>query len=249
VWVDRLLYRLSDRILVPSQASKRMVVEKEGIRARRISVVYNGVDPEVFAPLHDRAEIRAELGIGAGEVVAGTVGRLSPEKGGVDLLIRAMASLRAEYPQVRLVVVGDGPLRPQLESMAGEVGLPVIFTGTRTDVPRLLGAIDLFVLPSLLEAMPIALLEAMAMRLPVVATRVGGVPEIVRDGIDGLLVAPGSAAALHAAIGQLVGSPALRCRLGEAAQARVLSRFTIEGMVKRVEGIYDRLLAKKGVLQ
>jgi glycosyltransferase involved in cell wall biosynthesis len=248
VWVDRLLYRLSDLILVPSEASKRTVIEREGIPAGRIKVAYNGVDPAVFKPTHDREETRRELSVSSGDLLVGTVGRLSPEKGGVDHLIRAVAEAREAHPSLKLLVVGDGPLRPMLEEVAREAALPVIFTGTRQDVPRLLGALDLFVLPSLLEAMPIALLEAMATRLPTVATRVGGVPEIVRDGEDGLLVPPGDRTALAAAIDRLAGDPALRCRLAEAGQRRVLERFTIGGMVRRVENIYERLLARKGIV-
>jgi glycosyltransferase involved in cell wall biosynthesis len=248
VWVDRLLYRWSDLILVPSEASKRTVIRREGIPAGRIKVAYNGVDPAVFKPMHDREETRRELGVSPSSLLVGTVGRLSPEKGGVDHLIRAVADARKEHPSLRLLVVGDGPLRPLLEEVANDAVLPVIFTGTRQDVPRLLGALDLFVLPSLLEAMPIALLEAMATRLPSVATRVGGVPEIVRDGEDGLLVPPGDGAALRAAIVGLASDSTLRCRLAEAGQRRVLERFTIGSMVKRVENIYEKLLARKGIV-
>ncbi len=246
VWVDRLLYRLSDRILVPSEASKRIVMEMERIPAHRLSVLYNGVDISHFNPgSASGCEVRRELGIRCEELVIGTVGRLSPEKGGVDVLIRAVERLHRDHPRARLVVVGDGPLKPDLEKVGDDLGSNVIFTGTRTDVSRLLSAMDIFVLPSLKEAMPIALLEAMAMRLPVVATRVGGVPEIVEDGENGLLVPPGDEPALHAALQHLADDPALMSTVAHAGQAHVQANFTLDSMVARVEQLYDTLAKSK----
>jgi glycosyltransferase involved in cell wall biosynthesis len=245
VWVDRLLYRLSDRILVPSEASKRMVMEMEGIPGRHLHVIYNGIDRAQFAPCSDRTETRNELGIPNGTQVIGTVGRLSAEKGGVDLLIRAVSRLRSEHPQVRLVIVGDGPLREGLEEVAARLGEDVIFTGTRTDVARLLNAMDLFVLPSLHEAFPIAILEAMAVRLPVVATRVGGVPEVIRDGTTGLLVPPNDEQALHQALRRLLAEPQFAGSLAQAGQKYVYEHFTIDKMVQNVEHLYEKLAQRK----
>jgi glycosyltransferase involved in cell wall biosynthesis len=246
VWVDRLLYRLSDRILVPSEASKRIVMEMERIPAHHLSVLYNGVDISHFTPESvSGCEVRRELGLRCEELVIGTVGRLSPEKGGVDVLIRAVERLRRTHPRARLLLVGDGPLRPDLEKVADELGSNVIFTGTRTDVARLLSAMDIFVLPSLKEAMPIALLEAMAMRLPVVATSVGGVPEIVEDGESGLLVPPGDEQALHAALQRLAADPALMSTLASAGQAHVRANFTLDSMIARVEQLYASLTESK----
>lgn len=247
VWVDRLLYRLSDRIIVPSEASKRLVMELEHIPARALTVVYNGVDIAQFAPGAERAAVRAELGLTTDNVVIGSVGRLSADKGGQDVLIRAVAEVRQTQPQVRLVFVGDGPLRVNLEALVFELGLSdqVHFTGQRADVARLLGAFDIFVLPSLREALPIAVIEAMAVRLPVVAGRIGGIPEVVEDGTTGCLVPPGDGAALAAVLERLVADPALVARLGAAGQARVQSQFTVEQMVRRVEHLYDELTRRK----
>jgi glycosyltransferase involved in cell wall biosynthesis len=247
VWVDRLLYRLSDRIIVPSEASKRLVMEMEQIPARALSVVYNGVDMTQFAPQADRAAAREELGLAADNVVIGSVGRLSADKGGQDVLIRAVAEVRQAHPEVRLVFVGDGPLRVGLEALVSELGLGEVvrFTGQRADVARLLGAFDIFVLPSLREALPIAVIEAMAVRLPVVAARIGGIPEVVEDGGTGCLVPPGDVAALAAVLERLVGDPALVARLGAAGQARVQAQFTVEQMVRRVEHLYEELARRK----
>jgi glycosyltransferase involved in cell wall biosynthesis len=162
-------------------------------------------------------------------------------------LIRAVAEVRQTQPQVRLVFVGDGPLRVNLEALVFELGLSdrVHFTGQRADVARLLGAFDIFVLPSLREALPIAVIEAMAVRLPVVAGRIGGIPEVVEDGTTGCLVPPGDGAALAAVLERLVADPALVARLGAAGQARVQSQFTVEQMVRRVEHLYDELTRRK----
>lgn len=245
VWVDRLLYPLSDCILVPSQASKCMVTSVEHIPARYLRVVYNGVDSRQFAPSGDRAATRCALGVAPEAFLVGTVGRLSPEKGGVDLLIRAVARLRRANGRAQLLVVGDGPLRAGLERLAAELDAPVLFTGTRSDVARLLGAMDAFALPSLHEALPIAVLEAMWMGLPVVATRVGGVPEVVRHELDGLLVPPGDDEALYRALLRLEGNSGLAHMLASAAQAHVRAHFTIELMIKRVERIYEQFAMRK----
>jgi glycosyltransferase involved in cell wall biosynthesis len=249
VWVDRALYRLSDRILVPSAASKEMVMRTERIPAGRIDVVYNGVDTAIFAHSEKREEVRSELHIPADAILLGIVGRLSEEKGGVDFLIRAVARLCKTKPNLRLLVVGDGPLRGNLEALAAESapGGAIIFTGTRNDVAHLLSAMDLFVLPSLNEALPIVVLEAMAAGLPVIATRVGGVPEIVDHEKTGLLVEPGSEGALYSALEHLICDADLREHLARAGRARVASDFTIERMVERIEGLYEELLTKLSV--
>lgn len=249
VWVDRLLYRLTDRILVPSEASKQLVMQMEGIPARYLDVAYNGVDISQFKPGSDLLSVRQELGISPEEVVIGTVGRLSADKGGQDDLLWAVSELRKTHSAVRLLVVGDGPLRPELEKYASELGLPdsqaARFTGTRNDVARLLSAMDVFVLPSHKEALPIAVLEAMSVRLPVVATRVGGVPEVVEDGTTGLLVEPGDRSGMRDALSRLVSDRGMAGSMGAAGQARVRAGFTVEKMVEHVESLYEELAGRK----
>ncbi|MEP6775181.1 MAG: glycosyltransferase [Chloroflexota bacterium] len=252
--IDRLLYRLSSRVIVPSEASKQLVMLTEKIPAGAISVLYNGVDTSRYMPpsTEARAEARREFGIKVDDLLIGVVGRLSPEKGGLDNLIRAAYRLREQHVNVRLLIVGDGPVRAKLEKLDAELhewnrGLEssVIFAGPRQDIPRLLGAMDIFVLPSLNEALPIVILEAMAVGLPVVATRVGGVPEIVQDGATGLLVAPGDEAALLTALNRLAEDSALRVKLADAGREQVRGKFTIEQMVRNLEIIYEELLTRK----
>lgn len=245
IWVDRLLYRLSDRILVPSQESKRVVASTDHIPSNRLSVIYNGVDIEQFKSRNDAADTRRELGVPANAILVGYVGRLSPEKGGQDILIRAISKVRQTHANVCLLVVGDGPLRPGLEKLAADLDEPIIFTGLRADIARILGAMDIFVLPSLHEALPIAALEAMATRLPVVATRVGGNPEVVEHEKTGLLVPPNDETALYEAIMRLITEPATASRLASAAQSHVQANFTLDQMARRVEAVYAELAARK----
>ena len=247
IWMDRLMYRLSDRILVTSEASKQIVMSSERIPARYLSVVYNGVDIGKFASHDDRGEVRAELGVPADAVLVGAVGRLTADKGGQAVLIRAVGRVRETCPHMRLVMVGEGPLRPGLEQLTAQLGLSesVVFTGLRADVPRLLGALDVFVLPSEREALPVAVLEAMAAGLPVVATRVGGLPEVVEDGVTGFLVPPGDVDAMQSVLAKLAGDPALAARLGAAGQAHVQAHFTVQQMVRQVERLYDQLAQRK----
>lgn len=249
VWVDRLLYRLTDRILVPSHASKQLVMEMEGIPSRYLDVTYNGVDISRFSQKAESATVRQELGLGPEDFVVGTVGRLSADKGGQDDLLWAATELRKSHPRARLLIIGDGPLRPDLEKYAAELGMldaqAAIFTGTRNDVDRLLGAMDVFVLPSHMEALPIAVLEAMSMCLPVVATRVGGVPEVVQDGSTGLLVEPGDRPGMRDALARLASDRGLAHCLGTSGQARVRAHFTVDKMVRHVEELYEELFDKK----
>lgn len=249
VKIDRLLYRMTDRILVPSRASKQLVMQTEHIPARYLDVAYNGVDISLFSPsASSAAEARRELCIEPDDIVVGTVGRLSADKGGQDHLLWAANEARKQHPSVRLLVVGEGPLRHGLEELAAKLGMldkgAAIFTGARTDVARLLSAMDIFVLPSLKEALPIAVLEAMAMQLPAVATRVGGVPEVVQDGTTGLLVPPGDREALLAALVRLIADADLRGSLGQAGQARVHAHFTVDKMVEHVEQLYEMLAVR-----
>jgi glycosyltransferase involved in cell wall biosynthesis len=247
VLLDSLLYRLSDRIMVTSEAIKREVMRLDGTPARYLSVVYNGVDTSIFSPGDGGPDTRQELGIDPDAIVVGMVARLDVRKGGQDLLIRAVSRLRRSYPKVRLLMVGDGPLRPELESLAASLGESVIFAGVRTDVARVLRAMNVFALPSLYEALPIAMLEAMATGLPVIATRVGGIAEAVQDGRTGLLVPPGDEDALYHALGTLVAGPIQAEQMGRRAMSHIRAGFTIDVMARRVEAIYDELAGVKGL--
>jgi glycosyltransferase involved in cell wall biosynthesis len=189
---------------------------------------------------------RKELGLPPEGPIIGTVGRLVPIKGHT-WLVRAVARVLVEFPQTCVVLVGDGPLLGELKDLAAELGISphVVFLGTRHDIPECLAVLDLFVLPSLNEGMGRALLEAMAVGCPVVATRVGGIPDIVADGTTGLLVPPRDDRALAEAILTLLWDPSRRAAYGEAARRHVDGRFDVETMVRNIERLYDEVWQDK----
>jgi glycosyltransferase involved in cell wall biosynthesis len=175
--------------------------------------------------------------------VAGSVGWLTPVKGH-RVLIEAVARLKPGWPRLHVVIVGSGELRESLTTLAAEHGMAdsVRLLGERADVPECLAAMDLFVLPSLNEGMGRALVEAMAAGRPVIATRVGGIPAIVQDRYNGLLVPPGDPVALAFAIEELLRRPDWAKELGAAARESIGERFGIASMIRAVEAVYERAL-------
>lgn len=238
------LSRLTDRIITVSNDLRRELTEREGIEASRILTIYNGIDPERFEVGSEaRMGIRREMGLPWDIPVVGTVARLAPQKG-ITYLVRALALLREHVPDVHGVVVGDGPLRATLEHEAEECGAPVVFTGYRTDIPSLMAAFDVFVLPSVTEGLPLIVLEAMASGRAVVATAVGGLPEAVAEGETGLLVPPRDPEALCAALQFLLNAPGGTARMGAAGRERVRRMFTSERMIQETLEVYRRVLGK-----
>jgi glycosyltransferase involved in cell wall biosynthesis len=189
--------------------------------------------------------VRRGLGLVAGPVI-GFAGRLTPQKDPITFL-RALAALRRELPTAAGLVIGDGPLRGDLEREAARVGLAqhCLFAGVRSDVPALLGAMDVFVLSSVSEGLPFVLLEAMALACPVVATAVNGVTEIVEPDVTGVLVPPGDPASIAGAVLDLLQRPDRARALGAAARARVIERFSVERMVQDTERLYLDVAARR----
>jgi glycosyltransferase involved in cell wall biosynthesis len=208
-----------------------------------VDVVVHGTDPRlVVRGEAARAAARTELDLPGEALVIGTVGNFTAKKDHATLL-RAVALLRRAMPDVRLAVVGQGPLQRELRGRCRELGLEdsVVFTGYRDDATTLMGAFDVFALSSVYEGLSIALLEAMALARPVVVTRVGGNPEVVDDGKDGVLVPPGDPPRMAEALGRLLADRELRRRLGEAARRRAAG-FDIRTAVRRMEEVYGELL-------
>lgn len=229
---NRLFLRPCDRVVAVGRSVKQALVDNEGIPAERIDVIYNGVPLERFArDARARAQVRQELGIAPEQPVAILVARLDPIKDHATALAVA-ARVRQVRPDFRLLLVGDGPLRTELQTRVQAMNLAgtVQLLGLRTDVPRLLAAADLFLLTSLSEGIPVTLIEAMGAGLPVVATRVGGVPEVVVAGQTGLLAPASDPDALAAAVLELLASAALRQRLAAVGQARASSLFSQQAM-------------------
>ncbi len=232
------------RIIAVSRAAKALLVQA-GVPPGRIRVVYNGIAPPYFQDETAQARrVRQQLGIPPDPPVVGIIARLSAEKGHRAFLhlARDIAALR---PAARFLVVGTGPLADELHALAAHLGIAerVVFTGARRDVTVLNHAIDIFALPSREEALPLAVLEAMAAGRPVVASAVGGVPEVVVDGETGFLLRPDDHPGFVRAVVTLIDRPALRARLGERGRARVRARFGVDRMVQTLLRYYRALLA------
>jgi glycosyltransferase involved in cell wall biosynthesis len=239
-----------DRLIVPS-ASIEHKVRGEGRAGARFAVIPNGVDLERFATPVPPCRMRDEFDIPRGAPLVGVVARLEPEKGH-RYLVEAMPMILETAPDAWLAIVGEGSeadaLRAQAASLGGRASERIIFTGRRDDVSAVLADLTVAALPSLREAQGISILEAMARRRPVVASAVGGIPEVITDGVDGLLVPPADPSALAAAIGSLLADPSLSERIGEAGFRTVAERFSIDAQVKRTEVVYDEELARAGVI-
>jgi len=241
--VDRALKGRDDLLIAECEASRDFLIRKLGYAPSKVVVIRNGVDVAGW-PMSkvDRQNRRLELRLSSADLLIGAVGRLDRQKG-FATLIRAMAQLK-DLP-VKCAILGEGPERPRLEALVRQHALEktVWLIGEKTEIPSWLCAFDLYALPSLWEGLPNALLEAMALGLPVVASDVDGVPEAVADGKDGMLVAPDRPAALARALRALAVDPARRAALGRAAQATVAERFTLRRMLGEYEKAYDAALA------
>jgi glycosyltransferase involved in cell wall biosynthesis len=211
---------------------------------RSLHYIPNGIELEAYRHLPSRSEARRRLGWPESAPLVGLVARLSPGKGHEDLLA-ALVLIRRTFPEVRLLLVGEGPMRPAIEETMAKLGVreAVQMLGERRDVPQLLAACDLFVLPSRTEGVPITILEAMAARLPVVASDVGGIPHVILHGQSGLLVPPQAPEALATAISTLLRDPARAQQMSLAGRRRVEAEFEVGAMVDRYERLYLDLLA------
>lgn len=243
--LERLAYAAADAVIVVSEGLGAFLRRVEHLPSGKMIVLPNAVDPGIAAAAPSRDRARALLGLQGFDPIVGTVGRLAPQKGQIDL-VRAMPEVLRAFPGAACVLAGDGPIRGELEREASRLGVGerVVFLGFRSDVPAVLRGLDLFVLPSRWEGMPLALLEAMALGLPVVAARAVGTSEVVRDGENGVLVEPGDVAGLAAAIVGLRRDPDRAARLGEAGRRAVVERHSIETAAGRVDQLYRRLLGE-----
>ncbi len=242
---ERLLaHRIGRYIAVSNDIASRLTGTLRW-PANKVVVIRNGIPLDRFPSPVD-ADLRARLTGPKDRPVVLTVARLDEQKGH-EVLIEAAARL----PEACFVLAGEGPRRPQLEKQTNELGLGdrVVFLGWRSDVPQLLAACDAFVLPSLYEGTSLALLEAMAAGKAIVGSAVGGTDEVVVDGESGLLVPPGDAAALAAALQQVLAEAQLRERLGDAARSRAESHFSASVAAQRVTGVYEDLLHQAAVLE
>lgn len=238
----RRIHLLATHVIANSEAAKRLLVEDFRIPAERVHVLHNGLDFEQFAQARgDRRRVHPKLAPEAKLIL--NVANMNSEIKGHGVLIEAARLVSATMPEARFAFVGDGLLRPHLEERVRALGLQghIYFLGPRKDVPEILASGDVFAFSSLAEGLPNAVLEAMAVGLPVVATRVGGIPEIIRDGASGLLVPPNDPQALAKAILRVLSDPALAAKLACASQARARSQFSFDRLIEDLEKRYSRL--------
>jgi len=244
-WGNLLTFPRNDHVFAVSehvQASLRYP-RSLPLRMPPVEILYHGIDPSALPESPGPDEVRSELGIPEGVPVVGCIANFTPQKAH-RFLLEAIALLRRQIPEVRLVLIGAGQLESEVRRHAQNLGLDgsVVFTGSRPDAPRIAACFDVFALSSVQEGLSIGLIEAMALGTPAVVTRAGGLPEVVRNGTEGVVVPPADAQAIAGALRTLLGDSALRRRMGEAARRRALD-FDIRKTVRRIEQVYEELLA------
>jgi glycosyltransferase involved in cell wall biosynthesis len=247
-WLERLLAPVADALIAVSPEVRDDLVALRVAPASKFEVIRLGIrlEERIAGGRALRDETRRVMGIADGRFVVGWIGRMTGVKRADDVL-RVFRLLRAGGVDACLCMVGDGPDRDRVEQLAGELGVvrDCFFTGYQEDVGPFFAAFDVFVLPSGNEGTPVTAIEALASGCPVVATRVGGVPDVVRDGEDGFLVEPGAVEELADRLGRLAADPKLRARFGEAGRARVLPRYSVDRLIDDVDRLYRRLLEAK----
>ncbi len=240
----RSYLKLADRIVTVSQDLQRTLLNEAGARPDKTHVLYNGIDGKRFV-FQDPLKVRRELGIPDGDFVFGTAVVLSEQKG-IGYLLEAARELLARTTGLRFVIAGDGPKRAELESQAREMGLGerVMFLGYRQDVPELISSFDAYVLSSLWEGLPLALIEALAIGKPIVCTSVGGNPEIVENGVNGFVVPPRDSSALAAALLRLFEDQAFVVNVRERNVRRFKEHFSLESMIGAHEQMFEQLVGR-----
>lgn len=242
--IDRWSLRRYERVISVSDDLDRTCREL-GVPDDRRVLLENGIDTTEYTRRRTTAEAKAAVGMPSAGFVIGGVGRLAPEKG-FDRLIRAVHQLATGGGDVTLVIVGDGDDRPRLEALAAELGVAarVRLVGWQSDVRGYFEAMDVFALCSLREGLPNVVLEAMALEVPCVATRVNGVPQLIEDGVSGRLVEPDDVDGLTAALGDLLRRPTTREAYTIAARETVATRFSFAARMEKLARVYDGLLGR-----
>jgi glycosyltransferase involved in cell wall biosynthesis len=242
---NRVILNRADHLIAVSTELRRCLEDEVGVGSSKITVIPNGIDPahwEVFRG-NGSVEVKNTLGLSEDAILLGTVGRLVPFKGH-SILLQSIAMIAENHPNVYLLIIGDGPLRRDLETEAVELGISerIKFLGFVDEPGRYMAALDIFVLPSIKEPFGIVLLEAMALGLPVVSTNGGGVPDIVEDGISGLLARPGDAESLAKAVERMLADRDLRETFAQTGLQLVNKNFTIKSMADKTFAAYSNLL-------
>jgi len=249
--LDTLANRLNHHIIAVSSSIRTFLCQEEGLPFQKISVIYNSVDLQRFSPRKDpkaRKRIRREMGLPEEALIVGGVGRLHYQKN-FPLFLEVAAEVCARLPQALFVIAGEGPERAALEEMSRKLGLDsrVRFLGFVKGMPDLYQSLDLLLLTSHFEGTPLTVLEAMAMGVPVAASQVDGVAEVLEDGQDGILVPPGSKDLFIEGICRVLQNRSLWRRLSRAGREKAQQHYSAEAMVRQVEAIYLEYLENKRV--
>jgi glycosyltransferase involved in cell wall biosynthesis len=244
--LDAFIVRGADRVVAVSEEICRKM-KRLGVREERLCVIDNGVNLNRSPANREPDSIKTSLGIKKDAKVIGTVGALTKEKGHVYLL-KAVASVTKDSPEAVFLVVGDGKERSSLEKIGLELGIGnnVIFTGMRKDVPDILSILDVFVLPSLNEGLPMALLEAQAARVPTISTRVGAIPNVMEDGTTGILIPPKDPEAIARAINRVLSDRDTAIKMAEKGFEKVRDHFSSEIMASKYISLYNEVIQGTG---
>ncbi|MFC1868984.1 glycosyltransferase family 4 protein [Thermodesulfobacteriota bacterium] len=243
---DRFSERYVDRFIVVSDALKDMMINKRGIFPEKVVRIYNGIEIDRYSSDNvkaSRLKVREEFKINENDFLIGAIGRLVWQKG-FECLIRAIPSIIKSYPNSKLLIVGDGPLKDRLKEQGKRLRVKeyLIFTGFRDNIKEILSAIDILVIPSLLEGFPMITLEAMAMAKPIIATNIEGIKEQLIDSESGLLIPPGDEHAVSQAFVKIVEDKMLSGKLGSNARKRVVEEFSVQRMINETEKVYIPLI-------
>lgn len=248
-WIEKLGNLFSDQVVANSLEGARWAMANEKISSAKVKTIYNGIETGRFENLSASAGLRREFGIPQNAPLIGTVANFSPEKG-YDILLDAAKDVLKSWPGVWFLFVGGGPLLEVMKKKAAGLnrGNQIIFAGMRQDAVNLLACFDIFALSSILEACPNAILEAMALAKPIVASSTGGIPEeMIEPGREGLLVPSDNPLALSKALLELLQNPAKGCEFGQAAHTKVREKFSFEKMIGQYENLYRSLMGRRGI--
>ena len=244
--INKFLSGFTDKVVAVSETVKRDILKYDGLTDDKVTVIYNGIDAQSFFDTN-RNSMRANIGIPSEAPVIGTVGRLTVQKG-QKYVLDAVAMLRQKFPQIVLLIVGDGPMRDELQNRIKALGIDknAILLGIRRDIPQLLSAMDIFVLPSLWEGLGTALIEAMAAGKAVIATDIAPFREIINSEKVGILVPVEDSKAIASSIDLLLNNKALAQTFGRDAKERALSHFNMDITVNRYVSLFEDILRGKG---
>lgn len=245
--INKLLSGITDKMVAVSEAIRNDIIKYDRVNPSKVLVMRNGVDTERFNGMTDPSDVRKEFSLKEEDIILGFIGRLVLNKG-LKYLIDTVAILKKEVKNLKLFIVGKGGLMDELKDMAkkNNVHENVIFTGERRDIPAMLSCFDIFIMPSIKEGLPNALLEAMASGKPVVATDIGGIPEVIKNGTNGLLVPPHDPGSLAEAIRSLIENKSLAKKTGQAARKFIEEHHSIKSTARKWQSLYLSILQEKG---